>query len=183
MATKKKPTTKLSEAEFWKILGKLNWKKSGDDDAVMAPAIKALSQKSAREIEAFYELFAVKLHALDTREHCRHSYAGEQDPDDGDVYISADDFLYLRCCALLNGKKYYDTALKNPAKMPTNLEFEALLYLAPKAWELKTGEEFEYANKVDFESFSNKAGWAKNRNTRGGRFTGKNVPPGNRRPS
>ncbi len=183
MATKRKPATKLGETEFWKILGKLNWKKSGDDDAVMAPAIKALSQKPEREIEAFYDLFTEKLHALDTREHCRHSYAGERDPDDGDVYISADDFLYLRCCALLNGKKYYDTALKNPAKMPTNLEFEALLYLAPKAWELKTGEEFDYLTKLSFESFTNKAGWKKNSKTRAGSATGKNVPPGNRRPS
>ena len=49
--------------------------------------------------------------------------------------------------------------------------------------ELKTGDEFDHLSPRSYESFSNKAGWAKTAKTRPGRFTGENVPPGNRRPT
>jgi len=181
----KKPATKatMNETEFWRIISLFNWKKSGDDDDVLAPAKKALASRSEADIFRFADLLAEKLHALDTREHCRGGYAGSLDPDDPDDYISADDFLYLRCCVVANGKKRYEQALGNPKKMMKDLEFEALLYLPTEAYEEKTGKDFPHVPKVDFESFQNKAGWKATPNTKRGRFTSKNIPPGNRRPA
>ena len=43
--------------------------------------------------------------------------------------------------------------------MPKDLEFEALLSLAPNAYELKTGKDFEYGTGCSYETFSNVAGW------------------------
>ena len=166
MATRRKKNA-LGEDGFWKILGKLNWKKSGDDDAVLAPAIQALSKKSVAEIEGFADLLAEKLHAVDTREHARYGYLDEADPDDGDDFISADDFLYLRCCTVLNGRKSYERVLEDPSEMPRGLEFESVLYLAAQAYEAKTGEEFDYASATDFESFANKAGWKRTKEDEG----------------
>src|SRR3569623_345703 len=37
----------MSDDVFWQILGLFNWKKAGDDDAVIKPAIAALAQMSA----------------------------------------------------------------------------------------------------------------------------------------
>jgi len=173
----------LSERAFWDVLALLNWKKTGDDDAVMAPAVKALAAKSEAEIKGFADLLAEKLHALDTREHCRHAYEGELDVDDGDDYVSADDFLYLRCCVVANGEKFYRAALEDPREMPQEMEFEAILSLPANAWEKKTKSEFDYYAPTDFESFANKKGWKPTKKTRAGKATGANVPPGNRRPT
>ena len=38
-------------------------------------------------------------------------------------------------------------------------EFEALLYVAHSAYEMKTGEEYPHSSSPDFETFSNKTGW------------------------
>ncbi len=179
----KSAAVKMDDPSFWRIIALFNWKKSGDDDAVMAPAKKALAAMPEADIFRFADILAEKLHALDTREHCRGGYAGSLDPDDPDDYISADDFLYLRCCVVANGKKRYELALHNPQKMMKDLEFEALLYLAGEAYEEKTGDECPHVAPVDFESFQNKAGWKATAKTKKGRFTAKNIPPGNRRPA
>ena len=107
---------------------------------------------------------------------------GEVDPDDGDQYISADDFLYSRCVMLVNGRKKYEAVLKNPTGMARGSEFEAVLSLARDAHELKTGEELDVTALVSYESFSNKAGWKPNAKTKRGWTTSAKVPPLNRRP-
>jgi hypothetical protein len=172
-----------SETVFWEVISLFNWDKTGDDDAVLRPAVKALASMTVPDIEQFADLLAERLHALDTREHARFAYLGEADPDDGDDYISADDFLYVRCVVVANGREFYQRALSDPSLMPRQLEFESLLSLADMAYEEKTGEEFDHASPVDYESFANQAGWARGPGTKGGRFTAESVPPGNRRPS
>ena len=173
----------MSEAVFWKVISLFNWKKTGDDDKVMAPAVAALAKMTEADIAKFADIMAEKLYALDTREHARHAYEGEADPDDGDTYISADDFLYTRCVVVANGRKFYEKVLADPSEMPKDLEFESLLYLAGNAHEEKTGEEFDHVSPVSFESFSNTKGWKPNARTRPGKFTGDNIPPMNRRPT
>lgn len=173
----------MNEVEFWNVVAKFNWEETGDDDAVLEPAVDALASLSEEEIFAFYNVLAEKLHALDTREHCRHCYKGELDPDDGDDYISADDFLYSRWVVVANGRDFFERVLKDPSKMPQGLEFEALLSLAPMAYEKKTGKEFEHVAPVDYESFQNTAGWAPTTQTRPGKYTRDKIPPGNRRPT
>jgi hypothetical protein len=187
----KKKTTKVARAAstgmtddvFWRVIAAFDWKKTGDDDAVMRPAMKLLAAMQPADIIAFEDLLAEKLYALDTREHCRACYRGELDPDDGDDYVSADGFLYSRCVVVANGRKTYERVLKRPAAFPRGLEFESLLYLASDAYEARAGDELDHATPVSWESFSNRAGWRPTPATKKGKFTGSNVPPMNRRPT
>ena len=173
----------MSEDVFWAIIALFNWKKTGDDDAVMAPAVAALAAMTEADIGAFHDIMAEKLYALDTREHARYAYEGTADPDDGDTYISADDFLYTRCVVVANGRKFFEDVLANPREMPKDMDFEALLYLPEKAHQEKTGDELEHETPLSFESFSNTDGWKPTARTRPGKFTGEHIPPGNRRPT
>jgi len=173
----------MNEMTFWAIIELLDWDQTGDDEAVLEPALRALAALDVDAIFEFENILAEKLHAIDTREHCRACYAGELDPDDGDDYISADDFLYCRCAVVANGRDVYASVLANPTEMLQGLEFESLLSLPSSAYELKTGKEYEHVTRVSYESFQNSAGWAATGATRPGRFTGGDIPPGNRRPT
>jgi uncharacterized protein DUF4240 len=148
----------VTETDFWTLIELLDWDHTGDDEAVVAPVVEALAAKSVPDIEAFESVLAQKLFALDTEPHARaigkHSYQGD------DQEFSVDLFLYVRCCVVANGLKYYDLVLASPAKMPRDMEFEALLYIAGKAYKRKTGQEFSFVPSVSYETFSNKAGWA-----------------------
>ena len=142
----------MNEEKFWEILSLLDWDKLGDDDAVCKPAIEALAQLGVEEIQRFEDLFTEKLHALDTTAHMDHS--GELASDSGDL------FLYARCAAVTDGREEYEAILADPAKMPKDLEFEALLFLASTAYEKKTGREWDYVSDLSYETGSNKEGWA-----------------------
>jgi len=173
----------MDENTFWDIIERFDWDEIGDDDAVMEPACEALAALDEEAIFEFDDILSEKLHALDTREHCRACYAGQLNPDNGDDYISADDFLYSRCVVVANGRDVYASILADPSQMPQDVEFESLLSLPASAYELKTGEEYEHVPPVSYESFQNSAGWAPTDKTRPGKFTGENIPPGNRRPT
>jgi hypothetical protein len=173
----------MNERTFWQIISLLDWDKTGDDDSVLAPAIAALAGMDREAIFQFDHMLAEKLHALDTRAHCKACYTGELDPDNGDDYISADDFLYRRCVVVANGSNFYRSVVNDPRRMPRGLEFEALLSLPRVAFEQKTGEEYEHISPVSYESFQNTAGWLPSAATRPGKYTGPNIPPGNRRPT
>lgn len=148
----------MNDAVFWRLIGLLNWKKLGDDDAVVAPLVKALSQMQVTDIEGFESLLAEKLYALDTREHARHSM------EDGDSdYLSADLFLYTRSCVVANGKDFYEKVKADPRQMPVDADFEPLLYVAGEAYAAKTGEEFDFSAAIDYETGSNAAGWAEDK--------------------
>src|SRR5207248_2122881 len=105
----------------------------------------------------FEERFAHLMYQLDTRAHA--SNIGEDSCDPESDYVSADGFVYARCVVVANGKEFYEQVLKDPTKMPKDMEFESLLGLASAAYELKTGEQFEYSTGCSYESFSNPAGW------------------------
>jgi predicted DNA-binding WGR domain protein len=177
------PASPMSESLFWDLIARFDWKKTGDDDGVLRPTVTALAGMQVEDIFAFDDLLAEKLYALDTRDVCRGIYRDTLDPDDGDDYISADDFLYQRCVIVANGKALFDAVLSNPRVAPQGLEFEALLRVAWKAYEKKTGKEYDRATRLSWESFSNEAGWVRAEASRPGRFTGPNIPPGNRRPT
>ncbi len=172
--------TSMTVDVFWRVVEAFDWSQAGDDDAVVEPALKALAAMPVDEIHAFDDILATLLHALDTREHARYGYLDEADPDNGDDYISADDFLYLRCVVVANGREFYDSVLADPKLMPQNLQFESMLSLASEAFERKTGDDYDHSTPVDYESFANRAGWAPSGGTPG-RATGENVPPLNRR--
>ena len=173
----------MNEEVFWHIISLFDWNETGNDDAVFEPACAALAARSPEDICRFDDIFAEKLFALDTREHARACYAGELDPDDGDDYISADDFLYRRCVVVANGSEFYASVIADPTKMPQEMEFESLLSVASNAFVRKTGEEYEHATAVSYESFQNLDGWRPTPATKSGKYTGENIPPGNRRPT
>jgi hypothetical protein len=161
-----KPKKKMmSEDEFWSIIALLDWNHQGNDKKVLAPAIKALASKSKSAICQFEERFAFLLYQLDTRVHA--SNTGEDPYDPKSDHISADGFLYARCVVVANGREFYNAVLKNPCKMPKDMEFESLLGLASGAYAVKTGEDFEYSTGCSYESFSNPAGWSRETKTKG----------------
>jgi hypothetical protein len=91
--------------------------------------------------------------AADAREIGDEAYTGLHD------HFSVDWFLDVRCCVVANGKRTFETVLKNPKRMPKGMEFEALLQVAAQAYQAKTGEDFAFIPSVSYETFSNKAGW------------------------
>ncbi len=93
-----------------------------------------MSKKNVVEIKDFAEILYKKLAALSTQEHLAASY------NKLTTEFSADEFLYIRCCVVANGQDFYKSVLQNPDLMPQDIDFEPLLYVAEKAYFLKTGK-------------------------------------------
>jgi hypothetical protein len=148
----------MNEQDFWRVIILFDWEKTGEDDAVLKPAIEALSNLSLENISKFEELLSQKLYALDTKAHAQN--IGEDSWSDG-KYFSVDGFLYARCCVVANGLELYESVLKDPTEFPKDIEFEALLGLARMAYEAKTKQECEgFDTSVSYETYSNEAGWS-----------------------
>lgn len=170
MAQKKKPAAKkttkavrspapaagMSEGEFWRIIGLFNWKKLGDDDAVIRPAVKELAKKPVEDIFGFDDILAEKLFQLDGEKYAREigevSYTGE------DEFFSVDEFLYVRACVVANGKACFDSVLANPTDMPKEGDFEPLIYVGQQAYELKTGQKYKHITKPSWERSATRRG-------------------------
>lgn len=151
-----KPEAKMDEDLFWEIIDRLNWKKKGDDEAVIKPALKFLAARPVEEIFLFDDIFSKKLYDIDGEAW------GKNVEQACDGYLSGDFFLYARCCVVANGRKFYEKVLQDPEQMPGDLEFESLLSIAREAWAKKTGQDVsEYPHGCAFnrESFSNTANW------------------------
>ncbi len=143
----------FTDQEFWQIIAALNWSKK-ESDAIMAPAVKQLAAMPIVNIYLFADKLSEKLYQLDTRAHGNAYLANE-----GDDYLSVDDFLYIRCAVVAEGEEYFERVKANPAEFPAEITFESLLSLARKAYEMKTGREFDYHSTVSYETYSNKNGW------------------------
>ncbi len=150
------PSLSMSEDVFWRIIGLFNWKKTGVDEAVIEPAVKALAKMTDEDIKRFDDIMSEKLFELDTEAHARE--IGEEAYQPG-KYFSPDWFLYERCCVVANGRELYELVLSDPTEMPKDMEFEALLTVATNAFERKTGEEYNHFFDVSYETYSNQAGW------------------------
>ena len=147
----------MSEEVFWRIIRLFNWKKLGDDDAVIEPAVAALAQMKISDLEHFEDILARKLYALDTEAHARE--IGEYAYQPG-KYFSVDEFLYQRCVVVANGHEFFESVLADPTQMPKDCEFEAILSVAELANERKTGEEFfDHDTPLSYETYSNLEGW------------------------
>lgn len=143
----------MDENKFWEIIAQFDWGKAGDDDAVLAPAHNILVKLNTSDIIEFEEILAEKLYGLDRRDIAKACYNGD------DENFSGDDFLYSRCVVVANGKDFFDEVISNPNSMPNDMEFESLLYLGPRAYEEKTGEELAHITKYSYETLSNTEGW------------------------
>ncbi|MEK7256383.1 MAG: DUF4240 domain-containing protein [Bacteroidota bacterium] len=147
----------LSEQGFWEIIAMLDWsKEEEDDDAVVEPVVAHLASCPVRHILEFADILSEKLYALDGRSYAMHIGEDAWKPD---RYFSVDNFLYARCCVVANGEAFYRKVLKDPASMPKDLTFEALLYVASDAYDRKTGKRLTYVPAFPIETYSNQAGW------------------------
>ncbi len=143
----------FSDEEFWQIISLFDWSKKDADD-IMAPAMNKLAGMPVVNIYLFADKLSEKLHQLDTRLHGEAYLKNE-----GGDYLSVDDFLYVRCAVVAEGKAYFDKVLQNPSEFPEDISFEPLLNLPDQAYELKTGRTFDYIPTVSYETYSNKKAW------------------------
>lgn len=146
----------LTEALFWQLIDLFDWSKSENAD-IIAPAVEKLATYPVHYIYLFQDILSEKLYQLDTKAHALQ--IGEDAWADSQ-YFSVDQFLYARCCVVANGQKAYDEVVNDATKMPKNLTFEPILSLANKAFELKTGEAFQYFPVCNYETYANQDGWA-----------------------
>lgn len=149
----KDKTELFSDKEFWQIIETLDWSKR-ESNEIMAPAISQLASMPVVNLYLFADKLSEKLYQLDTRLHGDAYLAKEADD-----YLSVDDFLYVRCAVVAEGKAYYEQVLTDPSKFPEEISFEPLLSLVNEAYELKTGRKFDYHAAISYETYSNKAGW------------------------
>lgn len=139
---------------FWATMELCDWSKEGNDDKVLKPVIKYLSEQEDRIIFEFDDLMTELLYDLDTRklaEQCRKA----------DPLMSEDTFLYSRCAALINGSDYYEKVKRGKERNVWSTEFEALLYVPLKAWALKhkrSADGYPYISPLDYETGSNEDG-------------------------
>lgn len=147
------PST-LTTNDFWDIIEQLDWSKEGDDAAVVEPVIELLQKRPLAHIYRFEDVLAEKLWHLDTEKHAKVFL---ENPEEGN--LSVDDFLYTRCAVVANGRDFYQEVLDTPSKMPDDLGFEPLLYVAMDAYKRKTGKEFMVVSAFNYETYSNKEGW------------------------
>jgi len=147
----------MKEAAFWTLISLLNWGATGDDEAVIKPVVDSLSELSAEEIYGFEEILTERLHALDAEKYAKE--IGEDAYVNNEQHFSVYGFLYSRCVIVANGEEFYEQILKLPKDFPKDMEFEALLEIAAKAYEKKTRKEWKYVSQLSYETYSNKAGW------------------------
>lgn len=150
------PVMGMSEDRFWELIGMLDWPRQGNDDAVVAPVVEILAASAFKDIYGFQDQLSEKLVRLDGQVFAEHIGEDAWHPD---RYFSVDNFLYARACAVANGRDFYLSVLADPARMPKDLTFEALIHVAGDAYKQKTGKYFEYVPVFNMETYSNEAGW------------------------
>ncbi len=149
--------SELGEDRFWELIDSLDWTKVGNDENVVAPLVKVLSELKIEDIQAFQEILAEKLFLLDGQAYAES--IGEFSYSSKNSFFSVDNFLYVRCCVVANGKQFYEEVLSNPKKMPKNIDFEPLLYVCQEACEKKNISSELFPTLFDIETFSNINAW------------------------
>ena len=152
LRVRKQPQNWMTQQQFWEVVSRLDWSKTGDDGAVLEPAVVALAAMPLGNIHQFFDILSEKLWLLDTPAHALASVGGA--PED---YLSNDGFLYDRCCVVANGQVFFERVLADPQQFPVGLLFEALLGLADEAYRRKTGRDFEHIPKFNYETGGNAA--------------------------
>jgi predicted DNA-binding WGR domain protein len=147
----------MNDDVFWSLISLLDWRQAGDDEAVMAPLIRALTRRAVGDITAFDDLLAQKLFQIDGEAWGRE--IGEYAFRDDGGQFSQDLFLYARAAVIANGRDFFAAVVADPKQMPKDIEFEALLYAAQMAFEEKTGATYDHAAPTNIETFANWPQW------------------------
>ncbi len=137
----------MDEAQFWSWIERLDG--DADDEDSVADLTEELSRLPERDITDFEDHLARALHALDTPAHLE-ALGGFDDS-----------FLYCRCAVVAAGRITYERVLAEPQDMAdfADEDGEALLSVAPDAYERKTGMLWEHEPPVSYETGSNAAAW------------------------
>jgi hypothetical protein len=152
-----KTINSTDEKEFWNLINLLDWQAEGNDSAVIAPLVEKLAKRNTEDIFKFAEILAQKLFLLDGEIYAKEIGADAYASNKGTFAKNL--FLYVRCCAVANGHDFYSAVVLDPKRMPKEMEFQALLNVAPQAYKLKTGQRFNYISAHNYETFSNKELW------------------------
>lgn len=145
----------LHDLDFFSMTSVLDWSKQGNDDLVLEPLIQYLAKWPDEVIFVFEDKMAELLHALDKPEIARRTYRSDR-------CFSGDDFLYVRCVALVNGRAFYNKILDGRKKLDKDMEFEAILYAPAKAWGRKhhrESSEYPHIASPSYETGSNEECW------------------------
>lgn len=146
---------KMSAIDFFHLTDAyLDWEKDGDNLAVTEPLIALLAKWGDELIFAFHDTMAELLYSLDTREIAETIYKGEN--------FSGDEFLYIRCMALINTKPFYNAIVRGKKKLKRELTFEPILYVPALAWARchnTSTDEYPHFTPFSCETMSNAAGW------------------------
>jgi len=145
---------RIADEDFWRVVGLIDWNRPTDEERI-EPAIEFLSRRPEHDVAGFHESLCDKLFALDgeawAREIGRGSFGSDR--------FSPDQFLYARCAVVSSGPSTFGAVLRDPTRMPKDLEFEALLTIAETAYRRKTGAAPRFAGDRDYETFANALGW------------------------
>lgn len=150
------PFDSEEEDWFWQVIAKLDWEKAGTDKEVIKPVIDYLSEQSNDRIFLFQDILSQKLHALDGQDFAEEIGKNAYGKVD---YFSGDEFLYIRCAVVANGRNIYEKVLKKPSRMLKNKSFSVLLYLAERAFLQKNKVELNRLPAYNYETFFNEGGW------------------------
>lgn len=149
----------MTQDDFWDLIATLDGR---PDPERIAELTENLAQGSARRIELFAEHLAKALWDIDSRDRIAQPVRDTADGPDGPVFpLSSDVFLYARCAVVIAGRQTWQRVLQDPAAMAGtwDLGAEEILYVAPVAFEQKTGSDWTYRTAVDYETGSNESGW------------------------
>ena len=145
----------MTRKEFFEInMTVCDWSKSGDDAKVLQPLIAYLAKQSDETIFCYDEIMAELLFELYTTRLFKRACRYDTTTDDS--------FLYSRCCALINGEKFYKKAKAGIINDLWKMEFEAILYVPMLAWAMKHGEDadsYPHITQKSYETGSNAKGW------------------------
>lgn len=151
----------MNESDFWKIID-LATEKAPEPDKIIDFLVIELMRFSESELMDFEKILTEKLLQLDNQ-HLAHKIYGDEP-------ISADDFLYVRCWAIIQRQSFYLNFLKLSENEVIKVNYktcEGLLYAVKTAFEQKYPDK-EYMPDAKMmlrrETFSNSAGWGKKTN-------------------
>jgi len=137
----------MNEQIFWELIEQ-SWNVAkGDLEMQFETIVSKLSQYSPEEILEFDAIFG----RYYVKSYTSELWAAAYIINDG---CSDDGFDYFRAWLISKGKKIYEDALKNPESLVDvikideagEVEFGDFLYVANKAYELKSGKEDFYDN-------------------------------------
>ncbi|WP_051264859.1 DUF4240 domain-containing protein [Nakamurella lactea] len=149
----------MTDEEFWELIAGLHGRAEPEGVAVLT---ENLTQGDTERIESFAEHLASALHAIDSRDRMAQPIRDTADGPESPAFpLSKEVFLYARCAVVASGRQVWQKVLQDPSAMSDtwDLGAEELLYVAPVAFEHKTGSDWTFRTSVGYETGSNEAGW------------------------